>query len=219
MGDNMNPVQYYWENRIEQQPLEVQQKLQALKEKGHLTDELVLIQKKRPTIKAGDVFVVQPRKNIFFFGLVINTCSQPSVKNKIIVFIFKNNTHSPTMDGFIPDFDNLLLPPLSLFKDPWTSGYFLNVGHIELDKINIPTYGFYHIFSDSVVSEYGDRLTKQPSLLGLTAIDGIGAVAYKITQELVINPELLNGKYQPSKQDFCEKMPQILREYKHPLYV
>ena len=214
----MNPVQIYWKNRIEQQPLEVQQKLQALKEKGHLTNELVFIQRKRPIIKAGDVFVVQPRKNIFFYGLVVNTCSQPSVKNKIIAFIFKNTTHNPTIDGFIPDFDNLLLPPLSLFKEPWTAGYFLNIGHIELDKISIPAYGFYHTFSNSVVSEYGERLTEPPFLLGLTAMDGIGAVAYKITQELIINPELLGDNCQSSKQDFCEKMPLILQEYGHPLY-
>ena len=215
----MNPVQYYWKNRIEQQPINVQHKLQALKEKGHLTDELVLIQKKRPVIKAGDVFVVQPRENIYFYGVVINTCSLPSCKNKIVACIFKNITHYPTMDDFAPDFNNLLLPPLSLFKEPWTSGYFLNIGNIDLESVNIPSYGFYHTFSESIVSEYGTRLTKQPALLGLTAMDGIGAVAYKITQELIINPELLGDNCKPSKQDFCEKMPQILREYGHPLYV
>ena len=214
----MNPVEYYWKNRIKQQPLDVQKKLQALKEKGHLTDELIFIQKKRPRLKIGDVFVVQPKENIYFYGVIINRVSTPLYTNKNVICIFQNKTHTSNMNDFELDFDALLLPPLWCNAEPWTSGYFLNVGHIDMESISVPTYGFYHSPMQKILSEMGQTLTIAPKLLGSATMNGIGAIAFQITQELIINPELLDGNCKSKKQDFCEKMPQVLRKYEHPLY-
>ena len=61
-----NPVKKYWDDRINSQPIAIQEQLKQLSDKGYMTDELVFLQKKHPKLKAGDVFVVSPRKDIFF---------------------------------------------------------------------------------------------------------------------------------------------------------
>lgn len=207
----MNPIELYWHERKAALPIETQNKLNDLREKGHMTDELVFIQRKRPKLQKGDVFVVQPKENIYFYGLILNVCSTPSCKCKVIACIFKNITHEKTMDNFKADFNNLLLPPLVLFKEPWTSGYFYNVGKINIDEIAVPTYGFYHTTTSTIISEVGERLNTFPELIGSTAYSGIGAVTYKITQELIINPDLLLDNQPPSQSDFCLNFPKILK--------
>ena len=97
----MNPIELYWHERKAALPIETQNKLNDLREKGHMTDELVFIQRKRPKLQKGDVFVVQPKENIYFYGLILNVCSTPSCKCKVIACIFKNITHEKTMDNFI----------------------------------------------------------------------------------------------------------------------
>lgn len=137
--EKVNPVQQYWTDRISEQPKEIQDELTALREKGHLTDELLVIKRKRPNLQKGDVFVIQPKKDTFFYGLILNTYSVPILKNGIVICIFKTITHELNMDNFKPDFNNLLLPPQILGRQAWTSGYFYNVGKIDLNSIHIPS--------------------------------------------------------------------------------
>jgi len=115
------------------------------------------------------------------------------------------------MDNFRPDFNNLLLPPLLLFKEPWTSGYFFNVGRINLDGIDVPTYGFYHDYSNHIMSDLNERLNYYPSLIGLQQYSGTGGVAFRIESELIINPDLLLDDQPPSQSDFCIKFPEIIK--------
>lgn len=207
----MDPVQIYWKERKAKLSPEISSKLDDLEEKGHMTDELIFIQRKRPKLQKGDVFVVQPRENIYFYGLILNVCSSPACNCKIIACIFKNITHEKNMDNFRPDFNNLLLPPLLLFKEPWTSGYFFNVGRINLDGIDVPTYGFYHDYSNHIMSDLNERLNYYPSLIGLQQYSGTGGVAFRIESELIINPDLLLDDQPPSQSDFCIKFPEIIK--------
>ncbi|MBQ4104146.1 MAG: hypothetical protein IJC90_06765 [Clostridia bacterium] len=207
----MDPLQIYWKERKAKLSPEINSKLDELLKKGHMTDELIFIQRKRPKLQKGDVFVVQPRENIYFYGLILNVVSTPSCNCKIFACIFKNITHEKNMDNFRPDFNNLLLPPILLIKEPWTSGYFFNVGRINLDEIDVPTYGFYHDYTNCIFSDLNERLNYYPSLIGLLMYSGIGAVACEIESELIINPNLLLDDQPPSQSDFCIKFPEIIK--------
>ncbi len=206
-----NPVKKYWDDRMKNQPSVVKEQIKQLLEKGYMTDELVFIQRKRPKLKPGDVFVVQPKENIFFYGLIIGICSRPDCKCQVTACIFRNLTNKMTMNDFRADFRNLLLPPLNLFKEPWTSGYFYNIGHADLDSMQIPSYAFYHIFSGSVVTAKGEHVKMMPELIGLSAICGIGSVALQITQELIIDPSILTDN-KIKQADFCLKFPNLYFE-------
>lgn len=207
----MKPLQIYWKERKAKLSPEINSKLDELLKKGHMTDELIFIQRKRPKLQKGDVFVVQPRENIYFYGLVLNVVSTSSCNCKIFACIFKNITHEKNTDNFRPDFNNLLLPPILLIKEPWTSGYFFNVGRINLDEIDVPTYGFYHDYTNCIFSDLNERLNYYPSLIGLLMYSGIGAVACEIESELIINPNLLLDDQPPSQSDFCIKFPEIIK--------
>ena len=71
--ERINPVRQYWADRISAQPTVIQDQLAALRDKGHLTDELLVIKRKRPILQKGDVFVVQPKKDIFYYGLILSS--------------------------------------------------------------------------------------------------------------------------------------------------
>ena len=207
----MKALHIYWKERKAKLSPEINSKLDELEQKGYMTDELVFIQRKRPKLQRGDVFVVQPRENIYFYGLILNVVSTSSCNCKIFACIFKNITHEKNMDNFRPDFNNLLLPPMLLIKEPWTSGYFFNVGRINLDEIEVPTYGFYHDNTNCIVSDLNERLNYYPSLIGLLMYSGIGGVACDIESELIINPALLLDDQPPSQSDFCIKFPEIIK--------
>lgn len=207
-----DPLKKYWKDRIDSQTPDVQKKLAQLKAKGYMTDELIFIQRKRPKLKAGDVFVVQPRENLFLYGLILNICSTPDCKNKIVACIFRNITHEKTMANFKADFHNLLLPPLCLFKEPWTSGYFYNIGYVDLETIQVPTYAFYHTATESIVTEDGKEVYTMPELMGIAPIGGIGSVAMKITQEIIMDPDILYDHNKPRQADFCLKFPSLYLE-------
>ncbi len=208
-----NPVKKYWDERKGGLSTEKQQQLKQLSDKGYMTDELVFIKRTRPKLKPGDVFVVQPKENTYFYGLVLRVCSVPDCSYLIIACIFRNITHQMTMDDFKADFQNLLLPPLRLFKEPWTSGYFHNIGFVDLSTLAIPTYAFYHMATGSVVTadskNYPDQM---PELIGMATMGGVGSVAYKITQELIIDPHILEDGRPQMQADFCLKFPRCFWE-------
>lgn len=207
-----NPVRKYWDDREGGLPTEIQQQLKQLSDKGYMTDELVFIRRTRPKLKPGDVFVVQPKENTYFYGLVLDVCSVPDCKCLIIACIFRTVTHQMTMNDFTADFHNLLLPPLRLFKEPWTSGYFCNVGFVDLDTLSIPTYAFYHMATGSVVTADSKVAKEMPELMGMAAMGGIGSVAFKITQELIIDPHILEDGRPPMQSDFCLHFPRCFWE-------
>ncbi len=211
--ERINPVQQYWADRISVQPTAIQNQLAALRDKGHLTDELLVIKRKRPILQKGDVFVVQPKKDIFFYGLILNVYSVPILKNGVVICIFKTVTHELNMNHFKLDFNNLLLPPQILGRRAWMSGHFYNVGKIDLSSIHIPSYGFYHVFNNTLLTEYGEHLECLPEMIGLMSVGDIGSIAFKIAQELIIMPKLLNDDNPPSPSDFCVKFSEYYRRY------
>lgn len=118
----------------------------------------------------GDIFILQPREGLYFYGLVINA----HIKNEygdamIIIAIFKTKTCEMSVDSFSVDYSKLMLFPIMVSRHYWTSGYFYKVGHTE-ELGDIPSYGFYdyyriHHFWD----EYGKEITEQPEYLSVGA--------------------------------------------------
>ena len=216
-----NPTKLYWERRYAKLSPEKIEALQALSAKGELTDELLVIQRKRPKLRVGDVFILQPKENTYFYGIIIYICSTPFAKFQETVCIFKTVTHEKNMDAFKLNFHNLLLPPFATLRSSWTQGYFYNVGHIDLESEDIPSCGFYHYPTDQLISLDKKQLifsnkpstSDMPELVGRTGIWPYGAVARDITRELIINPNLLNEDNPPSQSDFVIEFPKILHEF------
>lgn len=94
--------------------------------------QLIKIKRSYKYPEKGDVFILQPRKDLYFYGLVINAHIKNAYGDAMnIVAIFKLKTHEFNIDEFTADYSKLMLFPIMVARNYWTSGFFYNVGHID----------------------------------------------------------------------------------------
>lgn len=165
--------------------------------KIHMTDELLPIKRTRKKPIVGDVFVIQPRKSLYFYGKVIKVnieATNPFLKGMNIVFIYRNNSSKLIMPESL-NANELLIPPQIVNFRGWTMGYFYTIGNIELtgEEVNLD-YGFKdtRMKEECYRTEEGIILDHKPSVVGIYALGSYGAVAYDVTKALEEHPELLD---------------------------
>jgi len=209
--NNKNLARLKWEERYDRQPQEIKDKLDSYE---NYDFQLRVIKRKKPTLSAGDVFLLSPREDIYFYGKVFKTNIQTAYKNPITqkvskdpfiegsnsVFIFKCKTNRITLDDFAPDYNNLLIDPCIVDISYWWRGFFYNVGNIPLtDFEKSLDYGFYNLpmfpgQDGCFYTEEYEILNHQPRIFGIYGITTITGVASEIEQELIINPALVDFK-------------------------
>lgn len=184
-----------WKERYDLQDEEIKKELDELKEAltSGKTNRFQLIKIKRSykLPEKGDIFVFQPRENIFFYGLVLNAhINNLQGDDMYVVALFQTKTYSIETYGFQLDYSKLLLSPLMIDRCYWTKGLFYTVNHID-DIGYPPSYGFYKIArSNPFWNEYDDPLDKRPEYLSIGAQTTVG-IAYKVNKEFIINKKLL----------------------------
>lgn len=147
--------------------------------------QLNVIKKTKTMPRKGDVFLVSPISNCFFWGVVVQEqVYHMEDENFWLVFILKDKTLDVSANVPRLNLENLLIEPAMVAKFFWTSGVFFNVG-----KIEIPSeldYGFYRI-GKGYVDEYGRPLEREPKLLGTYGVSTKEGLAYEINYELIAN--------------------------------
>lgn len=194
-----NPISDEWKKLYAAQPEEVKRKLDALDNMDPQDYQLRMIKRKRPTIVDGDIFVLSPRENVYFFGKVLKANinhinSNSFVQGNHLVFIFKKKSEQPSIDEFRSDYSQLLIRPAIVSNSYWNSGLFFNIGNFPIsDYERNLDYGFLKLGfkSNSYCKEDGTELQKRPEILGSFGISTVTGVAAEIEQELIINPDLL----------------------------
>ncbi|MCK4260913.1 MAG: immunity 26/phosphotriesterase HocA family protein [Halanaerobiales bacterium] len=194
-----NPIADEWKKLYAEQPDEIKEKLDALDKMKPKEYQLRVIKKAKPILKDGDIFILSPRENVYFYGKVlkanINHINNDTfVQGKNLVFIFKNKTKKPTIDDFKPDYSQLLIRPAIVDISYWNKGLFCNVGNIPLSEYeNELDYGFLKISIKSNIycKKDGTVLEKKPEMLGIFGVSTINGIASKIEKQLIINPDLL----------------------------
>ncbi|NQM31099.1 hypothetical protein HO415_10700 [Streptococcus suis] len=160
---------------------------------------LNVIKKSKQKPVEGDIFVLSPREGIYFYGKVIvanivRKVPDTFVEGKHVVFIFKGNTQETNLDKYIPDYDNLLIPPAIVSDDYWKKGYFYTIANIPLteEEKNLD-FGFYkiHFKNNFFCKETGEVLEQEPKILGGHGITTITGIATEVERELIIDPTLL----------------------------
>lgn len=184
-----NPIADEWKELFSKQPDEIKEKLDTLDKMNPNEYQLRVIKKNKPTLKEGDVFVLSPRENVYFYGKILkanitNNNNDTYVQGKNLVFLFRNKT----------DYSQLLIRPSIVDVSYWNKGLFFNVGNLPITKSEKQLdYGFLKIGSKSnfYCREDGTILKKKPELLGIFGISTITGIASKIEKELIIYPDLL----------------------------
>ncbi len=178
-------------------PEDIQVKLDALDEEQNPNEyQLKLIKRKRVHPKKGDIFLVSPRDNLYFYGLVMkDSINNINGEDLLIVMIFKDKATfvdgATVTPGFTPDFKNLLIRPCTVGREYWTRGYFFNVGHTD-ESFEQIDYGFYDIVLGFYCNEYRQEITapQDPNLVGLFSVSTITGIGRKINEELIIDSSL-----------------------------
>lgn len=167
------------------------------KNKTHMTSELLPIKRSRKKPNVGDVFVIQPRESLYFYGKVIEVNNQfQSIAgvNVAVILVYKKATKKLEMPDYL-DSNELLIPPQIVNFTGWTMGYFFTLGNMELtnEEINLD-YGFKdtRMADECYRTEEGKELNHKPSIVGIYALGSYGAVAYDVTKALEEHPELLD---------------------------
>lgn len=187
---NDNVLSRRWEERYSKQPPEIQKKLDELDEEDPEEYQLKVIKRKRIIPKTGDVFLVNPIQDLYFYGIVLNDNINNCTGNGLsVIMIFKCKTREKTMDNFILDFDNILIGPCMVAKGYWSKGYFYNIAC--LDSIKKVDYGFCDVIDGKYYDEYEVELKHNPKYLDAFGISTLTGIAYEIKIELIIDNSLL----------------------------
>ena len=161
--------------------------------------QLKVIKKSNLKPVTGDIFVLSPREGIYFYGKVmvaniVRKVPDTFVEGQNVIFIFKSNTHEKTIDNYVPDYDDLLIPPAIVSDIYWKKGYFHTIANIPLtDEEKDLDFGFYkiHFKGNFFCRETGEVLDKEPRILGGHGITTITGIATEVERELIIDPTLL----------------------------
>ncbi len=189
---NDNPISKRFNERYELLDENIKKELEKLDESDPKEYQLQVIKRKRILPQKGDVFLVSPRKDLFFKGVVVNSnISNINGEELLLIFILKNKS-GEIYD--LTDVAELLIAPVMVGREYWTRGYFYNTG----ENIEIPSeidYGFYSIGKGMFMDEYGNEIVREPELLGTFGVATITGVSYEINVELIIDKTLNRNFY------------------------
>ena len=144
------------------------------------------VNKKHCEISTGDIFKINPKDDIFYYGIVINNhINNRNGDDLILILIFNNDEDIfSKLERKILQKD-LLLTPRIVGKEYWTRGYFFNIGH-EDKQISIDSYGFYGLFDGLYYNEYDLKLDNVPKIVSMGSVYTISGIAYEMNQEIII---------------------------------
>lgn len=183
---NNNPIAREWKERYSKLSEEKKKKIDELDNMMIHEYQLKVIKRSRTYPEIGDIFKINPKDDIFYYGIVINNhINNRDGEDLILILIFNNDE-----DIFIKLnkkilTKDLLLTPRIVGKEYWTKGYFFNIGH-EDKQINIESYGFYDLFDGLYYNEYDLKLDNVPKIVSMGGVCTISGIAYGMNQEIII---------------------------------
>ena len=185
---------------------DVQRRLEEYGKRREMTDELILIKRKRPKLEKGDVFVVQPKEGLYFYGRVLDAHvdvffrggPEYAWKDSLIVCLYRNRTTRLTLDDFKPSYDDLLVRPSYVVPNAFYSGYLYKIGNVPFTKEEEELdYGFFSISFRTMQDAHGRHIDYVPKMIGISGIGNFGSLAFKMREELIIDPSLLDTTGMP----------------------
>lgn len=182
---NNHPLAQIEEARYNSLSNEKKEKLRILKEQDINEYQLMLIKRKRIKPQRGNLFVVSPRKDMFFWGVVINSDINVQGDDFYTVFILKDRARGPEDTNIPTDITNLLIGPSIVGRWYWNKGFFYNVG-IDITIPDNLDYGFYSVMDKRYVDEYDNPIEREPELVGISGLSTGSGIAYEINYELIV---------------------------------
>ncbi|WP_460853404.1 Imm26 family immunity protein [Nocardioides montaniterrae] len=123
--------------------------------------------RKKP--EPGDIFALQPARDLFLFGQVVLADFYGPMPNTYLIYVYdhKSASSEPDLGKLVPE--RLLVAPLFINRIPWTKGLFENVTRRELDGHVLQHHRF-RDWNGQVVDEHGEVSVARRGLVGQYAL-------------------------------------------------
>lgn len=182
---NDNPLTKRAERRRASFSEEQKKRIEVLNDMAWKDYKLKVIKRTKTIPRKGDVFLVSPQSNCYFWGVVIQEQVYHIEEESFwLVFILKDRVSEIPTEIPELDMEDLLVEPTMVGEFFWHSGEFFNVG-----KIEIPSeldYGFFRI-GEGFVDEYGKPLEREPKIWGTYGLVTRDGLAWDIHYEMIAN--------------------------------
>ncbi|MUT68329.1 immunity 26/phosphotriesterase HocA family protein [Paenibacillus sp. NEAU-GSW1] len=151
--------------------------------------ELIAMQKSRKKPLEGDVFVIQPKENHYYFGKVIKTkivSKNIMFSNMNLIFVYNCLSINKEIPSEL-DESELLLPPTVVNFQGWLQGYFETVENQPITKKESNMdFGFFDDFEnqDKFYNLEGDRMLYKPRYTRFHGLASYGYVGREVHRVL-----------------------------------
>ncbi|WP_138754242.1 Imm26 family immunity protein [Paenibacillus sinopodophylli] len=156
-------------------------------------NELFVLKKSRKKPQEGDVFLIQPLRDTYYYGKVIKTnivSTNPFLNGWNLIYLYRESVVIRDNHFYdLLDTHNLLLPPIVTNHKGWYDGYFETVGfeRISSEEKNL-SYGFIDKSKDKnkIRNEEGLELHSRPEHIsgyGLVSYGGIGRAIHRLLND------------------------------------
>lgn len=146
-------------------------------------NDLISMKKSSKSPKEGDVFVLQPIKDIFYFGKVIQTNLESVdsfINGMTLIYIYQywsNNRVIP----YDLDQKGFLIAPMIVNTQPWKKGYFETIGNVEVSEIerNVDL-AFWNVLKEEYVDINGKKIECIPEYCSIYGLGSYGIVGKEV---------------------------------------
>lgn len=158
--------------------------------------DLMKLQPSRKKPNEGDVFIIQPKEDIYIFGLVVKAkmaLNDPIMNGGHLIFIFNYLSRKKEIPDNLFSHD-LLIAPQIVNNQGWLKGYFETLGNFQMNKKdNLKSYGFWDIVTKQYVDELGKPLLTIPKIYADYGLGSYGSVAGALKETLNKEPDILKN--------------------------
>lgn len=152
-------------------------------------DYLISMKKSTKQPQEGDVFVLQPIRDMFYYGKVIQTnlrSVDSFINGMTLIYIYKYYSSNKEIPNDLEK-EELLIAPVIVNHQPWRKGYFETVGNIgvsEREK-NID-FSFWDILKEKYVDINGQAivLDSKPKYRSIYGLGSYGVVGKDVQRAL-----------------------------------
>lgn len=121
---NNHPLAQKEDARFHSLSSEKKEKLRILEEQDAKEYQLNVIKRKRIKPQKGNLFVVSPKKEMFFWGVVINSEINVQGDGFFLIFILRDRAKGLDDTNIPTDITNLLIAPSIVGRWYWNKGFF-----------------------------------------------------------------------------------------------
>lgn len=155
--------------------------------------EIIFIQPKLPfpfrrKRQVGEVFIIEPMKNKFFFAKIVRVnvpINDPIMNGGHLMYIFSQTNNPLDIPEYL-DPNKLVIPPQIIDDKGWRRSKFQTVGFKQVtNQEREISYGFWDIITEKFVNEEGKELKQPPHMYDYFGISSYGAITDKLKEKLV----------------------------------